>query len=242
MKHCQACFSLIRDSVRRCPACQTDLDTQEPIAAEHDFYAWMGDAEHRTDSPEVAYYLEPPELEPPAPPPLPQEVPPPASPLAPAALTVRRMMMVAILISVSVISLVILVDRHRQAEASISPQAQLVQQHAERQEELAKAIHQLDRLYRDMKRVQQSQGMDAAERRTWAKDWRDRVQRVKDQYRLYGEINYTRVNAQAEDALRNATLYLSSLEASAVSSARQRPSDHERAFIKTIDTARKSIQ
>lgn len=54
--------------------------------------------------------------------------------------------------------------------------------------------------------------LSEAERGAWSTRWQDDLQNIKDRYHIWGTVDANHPDARAEDALRNALLYLYSLK------------------------------
>ena len=96
-----------------------------------------------------------------------------------------------------------------QAQASSLAQEQLTLQRQDRSLELISAMKGLEALHRDLVERRNAVGhVDPS----WIESWRHRLVALHGRYRLDGHTNNMRNHRGAEEGLRNAMLYLSSLE------------------------------
>lgn len=130
----------------------------------------------------------------------------------------RRLLTVGITTAVLTGMVLFLMQRNRASQAESFVRAQIGAQQLARQVELQEALKSLQDLYAELKdrAVQDPASVPGA--REWRILWRQRLQEVVMRYRLDGQVDFTRNHTTAEAALRDAQLYLHSLEREWVSS------------------------
>lgn len=151
---------------------------------------------------------------------------------------VRGLVLVGVAVTIMAAIVGTLVEQSRAAQASWFVQAQLGQRHHERREQLKQALAALETLYEALIRTTEGDGpmMDGQRRR-----WKEELRRVRQRYLLDGQATFGRDNPRAEGALRNATLYLSSLEGSGAVGQRGHAAELERAIRRSFLEARADL-
>lgn len=130
----------------------------------------------------------------------------------------RRLIYVGVVTALLTAMTTTLIRRNRASQAESFVKAQIGAKQLERQQELREAHKALQELYAELK---EQGGVDPAgseSARAWRILWRQRLQEVVMRYRLDGQVDFTRTHATAEAVLRDAQLYLHSLEREWVSS------------------------
>jgi len=131
---------------------------------------------------------------------------------------IRRLLVVGIMTAALTATVLFLMQRNRASQAESFVRAQIGAKQLARQQELQEALKGLQDLYAELK---DRAGQDPASvpgAREWRILWRQRLQEVVMRYRLDGQVDFTRNHTTAEAALRDAQLYLHSLEREWVSS------------------------
>lgn len=111
-----------------------------------------------------------------------------------------------------------LVLRNRASQAESYVRVQIGNMQTARETALREALVALQELYAELKERGGEDPSTSPAARQWRVEWRQRLQAVVMQYRLDGQVNFTRTHSVAESALRDAQLYLHSLEREWVSS------------------------
>lgn len=111
-----------------------------------------------------------------------------------------------------------LVLRNRASQAESYVRVQIGNMQTARETALREALVALQELYAELKERGGEDPSTSPAAQQWRVEWRQRLQAVVMQYRLDGQVNFTRTHSVAESALRDAQLYLHSLEREWVSS------------------------
>lgn len=197
MKHCQTCFMLVRTANGICPRCgggqpagPRDAGTQGAAGA------------GRVLKPLVEV----------------REARPPARPRSPAEGRIesalrwtRRVLMGMVGTVCLIVGLRALADMNRAAEASWTAQAQLGAQRYERREALRRALAAMQELYKELRETAAAPPTGDA-LAAWRQRWRGELASTRNRYRLTGQPSPSGELHPAEEPLRDATLYLTSLE------------------------------
>ena len=108
--------------------------------------------------------------------------------------------------------------------------------------EIRAAADVLERLLVKLEQhLDQRAAMDPSTRAQWLAAWEAELQAAKGHYQLWGNLDATRSDARAEDAIRNALLYLVSLERLAARDDAGRTAEYEElrsSFASSLATAR----
>lgn len=131
---------------------------------------------------------------------------------------IRRLLVVGIMTAALTATVLLLMQRNRASQAESFVRAQIGAQQLARQQELQEALKGLQDLYAELKDRAGQDPVSVPGAREWRIAWRQRLQEVVMRYRLDGQVDFTRNHTTAEAALRDAQLYLHSLEREWVSS------------------------
>jgi len=148
--------------------------------------------------------------------PLRSDLEPDVEPIGKAMLRWSRSGLIIILVVIgSVLSLDYMADRNDAAQASWRVQSQLGGEVDARRAELRAARTALQELYAELVSTYSEGGLSEGERVNWLLRWRDQLGQVPVAYRLNINVGLGATggtNGRAEQSLRNAMLYLTSLE------------------------------
>lgn len=157
----------------------------------------------------------------------------------------RQMVLILVLGVASVVVLDFMADRNQAAQASWLAQSQLGGKVDARRAELRAAVTALQDLYSELVSTYSQGGMSEGERINWVLRWRDQLGHVPVAYRLNVNVGPGSAgggNARAEQSLRNAMLYLTSLErAMAASRDAQTVASLDGSFKESLEQAREDL-
>lgn len=124
---------------------------------------------------------------------------------------IRRLILISVVTAILTLSILSLAKRNRAAQAEAFVRAQIGLKQQERTAQLVAALSELSDIYSELK-LKGRENPSTESHKVWRADWRQRLQQVVLEYRLDGQVDFTRTHTTAEAALRDVQLYLFSLD------------------------------